>query len=581
MYVKKALDFCLIPKKKLNFIMPHQNQVMSVGTSLIPFLEHDDGNRVLMGSNMQRQALMLQKPEFPLVQTETEKFLCIDSQSTLLSKQSSRVLYISSNKIVLRCSISNVYYKKLFSNNKKVIQEKRQLKYLNKVFFINNFIKSNQNTYKTQNFVVSQKDWVKKGQILAHGLGISKGHLSLGKNLLIGYIAWNGFNFEDAIVISEKIRNNDIFTSFSIKSFRVLLLENFNEEIYLTRYIPNLNLVSIKNLKRNGLIKIGVFVRSDDILLGKIKIKKLNTLLSKLLINFFQDNIISNISLKIPKGIEGFVLKTKFIKKKGLISLVVFVQQSLKIEVGDKLAGRHGNKGIISNIVPSQDMPFLPDGTPFDILLSPLGIPSRMNVGQIFECMLGLAAINLSEVYTVFSFDEKQNINQASKNLVYNKLYKAKILTKKNWLFNFNFPGKIKILDGYSGVSYSQPVLAGYAYVLKLMHLVTDKIHSRSIGSYSAITKQPLRGKSMQGGQRMGEMEVWALEGFGSAYTLHEMVSIKSDDLKIRSKILISLAFGTNMDQSYFPETLKILVLELQSVGLNISIYSKWLRFFC
>jgi DNA-directed RNA polymerase subunit beta len=555
--------------------MPFQNQVMSVGTSLIPFLEHDDGNRLLMGSNMQRQALMLQQSEFPLVQTETERFLPLDAQSTLISRKSSKVIYVSSNKIVLRCSILNSYYKKWSSNKKKI-----KTKSLDKVFFISNFRKSNQNTCIHQNFVVNTTDWVKKGQIIAHGLGVSKGFLSLGKNLLIGYVAWNGFNFEDAIVINESLRNNDLFTSFSLKSFRVLLFQNSTEEIYLTRYVPDSRLISIKNLKKNGLIKIGAFVKKDDILLGQIKLKKLNNSLSRLLINFFHDKFIFNTSIKIPKNISGFVTKIKFTKKKGIISLVVFVKQSLRIDVGDKLSGRHGNKGIISNIVPLQDMPFLPDGTSFDILLSPLGIPSRMNVGQIFECMLGLAAINLFERYTVFSFDERQTNNQISKHLVYNKLYKAKILTKKNWLFNYNSPGKLKVFDGFSGVSYLQPILAGYSYILKLMHLVSDKINSRSIGSYSAITKQPLRGKSKQGGQRMGEMEIWALEGFGAAYTLHEMISIKSDDLIIRSRSLISLILGVNIKQSSFPETLKILVLELQSLGLNVTIYNKSLRFF-
>jgi len=294
----------------------------------------------------------------------------------------------------------------------------------------------------------------------------------------------------------------------------------------------------------------------------------------RLLNGLFQQKAMQDVSIKVPKGMKGIITKVKLNIKNNLFSIAIYISENRKIQIGDKLAGRHGNKGIISNIIAEENMPFLQDGTALDIILNPLGIPSRMNVGQIFECMLTLAAVNLSEKYQIIPFDEAQTKIEVSKNLAYNKLYEARLKSGKNWLFDLNYPGKIKILDGRTGSAYNQPVLVGYAYILKLMHLVKDKINSRLIGPYSAITKQPIRGKSRKGGQRFGEMEIWALEGFGASYLLQEIVTIKSDDLTCRSQTLIALMVGSFTPEPSCPESLKILVLELQSLALDIKIFS-------
>lgn len=328
-------------------------------------------------------------------------------------------------------------------------------------------------------------------------------------------------------------------------------------------------------MRKNGIIRIGINIKENDILIGKIKTKNKQTSIIRLLDSLFQQKTICDTSIKTPKGVSGTITKLKLNNTNKLFSITIFITENRQIAIGDKLAGRHGNKGIISTIVPEADMPFLPDGTAIDILLNPLGIPSRMNVGQIFECMLSLAAINLSEKYKLLPFDEKQSKIETSKVIVYNKLYEARNKSNKKWLFNLSSPGKTKIFDGRTGAPCNQPILIGYAYILKLMHLVKDKLNARLIGPYSAISKQPIRGKSRKGGQRFGEMEIWALEGFGAAYLLHEIITIKSDDLTTRSKALISLTVGTSIPEPSCPETLKILILELQALALEINIFSK------
>lgn len=333
-------------------------------------------------------------------------------------------------------------------------------------------------------------------------------------------------------------------------------------------------------MKKNGVIKIGTLVKENEVLIGKVQIKNRKSSLLKLLDSLFEQKVIKNASVIVPRGMTGIITRVKFNIKNNLCAIVIFMSENRKIEIGDKLAGRHGNKGIISNIVPAENMPFLQDGTPLDIILNPLGIPSRMNVGQIFECMLTLAGINLYEKYQLIPFDEKQTKKEISKSIVYNKLYEAKLKSKKDWLFNFNYPGKIKIIDGRTGLVYNQPVLVGYAYILKLMHLVKDKINSRLIGPYSAISKQPVRGKSRKGGQRFGEMEIWALEGFGASYLLQEIITIKSDDLTSRSQALIALMIGSSVSEPSCPESLKILILELQSLALDIKVFSKTNKIF-
>ena len=332
-------------------------------------------------------------------------------------------------------------------------------------------------------------------------------------------------------------------------------------------------------MKKNGIIKVGTVLKNDSILIGKIKKKNGKTMSAKLLSSIFGKDIIKDTSLKLPKGISGTVIKVKILKKKSIYSITVFIAEKRKIKLGDKIAGRHGNKGIVSKILPPEDMPYLQDGKPLDVLLNPLGIPSRMNVGQIFECLLGLASENLQEHYQIVPFQGKYEPN-ISKNIVYNKLYESRNKTKKNWLFNPNHPGKVKIFDGRNGENFKQPVAIGYAYMLKLMHLVDDKINARLTGPYSLILKQPVRGKSRNGGQRFGEMEVWAIEGFGAAYTLQELLTIKSDDLTNRTKALYSIMKGQKIPEPGIPESFKTLIIEMQCLCLDITIYSKRKRNF-
>lgn len=330
----------------------------------------------------------------------------------------------------------------------------------------------------------------------------------------------------------------------------------------------------MKNLKKNGIIKTGSIIKNQEILIGKIKTKIEKTIITKLLSTIFNKPIKKDVSLKAPKGLTGIITKVKILKKKSLYSVVIYITEKRKIQIGDKIAGRHGNKGIIAKILSQADMPYLQDGTPLDMILNPLGIPSRMNVGQILECLLTLAAVNLTEKYKLLPFDEMQK-DKTSQTIVYKKLNEARKITRKNWLFNPNYAGKSKILDGRNGKVFKQTVTIGYAYMLKLMHLVKDKINARLTGPYSLRLKQPIRGKAKNGGQRFGEMEVWAIEGFGAAYTLQELLTLKSDDLNNRSKTLFSIMKGNELPSPNIPESFKTLILELQSLCIEINIFNK------
>nr|AKL79025.1 RNA polymerase beta subunit [Euglena viridis] len=579
--IKKNQSFVTSTNKRINYISSSRNQMISIGTGLIPFLEHNDANRALMGSNMQRQALPLEKKEMPLIETGIETQIAKDSQSTIVAKQTGRVKYSSSKKIIIQ-RFEKSCKKKI--NQSIIIKLKNRIKnkynkdkniYKKTIYYLENQRKSNQNSYLEQKSIVRKNEWVKKGQIIADGTGTFQGKLSLGKNILIGYIGWEGYNFEDAIVISEKLVKNDIFTSIHIKKYKTFIINNETGEEKLTRLLPNTNLITIKNLKRNGIIKSGSIINNQEILIGKIKNTMKKTTITKMLNNIFGKDTFKDISIKAPRGFTGTVSKIKILKRKSLYSISIYVTEKRKIQVGDKIAGRHGNKGIISKILAEEDMPYLQDGTALNMILNPLGIPSRMNVGQIFECLLTLAAVQLTEKYKILPFDETQKNNQTSKNIVYKKLYEAKNKTGKTWLFKPNSPGKSKILDGRTGIPFQQPVLIGYAYMLKLMHLVKDKVNSRLTGPYSLIIKQPLRGKSRNGGQRFGEMEVWAIEGFGAAYVLQELLTIKSDDLTNRSKTLFSIMKGLEIPQPNIPESLKTLIVEIQCLCIELNIYLK------
>lgn len=349
----------------------------------------------------------------------------------------------------------------------------------------------------------------------------------------------------------------------------------------LTRYIPNSSIKTIKTLKRNGIIKIGTNINEGCILIGRTKKEKKDTNINKMINLIFKKKIIKDTSLKAPKSYKGIITKVTLSKKRDIFSITVFIAERRKIQLGDKLAGRHGNKGIISKILTRENMPYTQDGNALDIILNPLGIPSRMNVGQIFECLLTLAAVNLKEKYLIPPFDETQNNNEVSRTITYQKLHEAKKKTKKDWLFNPNYPGKTKLIDGRTGKIFNQPILVGYAYILKLTHMVEDKINSRLTGPYTLVLKQPVRGKSKNGGQRLGEMEVWAIEGYGAAYTLQEMLTIKSDDLYNRSKSMYNLIKSVNIPEPNTPESLKTLILEIQCLCLEINIFTnKNLNFF-
>lgn len=336
----------------------------------------------------------------------------------------------------------------------------------------------------------------------------------------------------------------------------------------------------MKNLRKNGLIKLGVSLKENDILVGKMKLRKEASLVTKLLNKLFLKTIALDVSLRVNKTMTGRVYRLNIYKNKSIHSICIFFIEERKIEVGDKISGRHGNKGIISKILPSYLMPYMQDGTPIDVILNPLGIPSRMNIGQIYESLLNFSAINLAERYKISSFDEMQTGNEISKRLIYEKLNESRIRTKKLWVFNPNDPGKMKLLDGRTGFCFDQKVSVGYAYMLKLMHLVKDKINSRLTGPYSIVVKQPVRGKARKGGQRFGEMEVWALEGFGAAYNLQEILTVKSDDVTNRSEFLFSIINSKILPRPNIPQSFKTLVVELQALCLDIKVYSSEKKFF-
>nr|YP_009364018.1 RNA polymerase beta subunit [Pediastrum duplex]AQU64415.1 RNA polymerase beta subunit [Pediastrum duplex] len=429
--------------------------------------------------------------------------------------------------------------------------------------------------------MVFEGDWVQEGDLLADAASSQAGELSLGQNLLIAYMPWEGYNYEDAILISERLVCEDLYTSIHIESYETETRKTKYGFEEITNRIPDISLHTreeISYLDSRGIIRIGTFVQEGTILVGKTTPiqKKFKSPYQKLLYTILEKELesVKDSSLRAPKGLKAKVIDIKILKKNILKKpeyVKIYLAEKRKIQVGDKMAGRHGNKGIVSQILPRQDMPYLPDGTPLDMVLNPLGVPSRMNVGQIYECLLGFAAKYLKEYFRITPFDEIYGA-QASRSFVFSKLYEARLKTKKKWIFNPIYPGKIKLFDGRTGETFDQAVTVGISYMLKLVHLVDDKIHARSTGPYSLVTQQPLRGRSKYGGQRLGEMEVWALEGYGAAFTLLEMLTIKSDDITGRmtlwSNILLhkEIYIGT-------PESFKVLVCELQALCLDIGLY--------
>ena len=556
--VRYKQDFIRVAPFQVDFISISPIQVVSVATSLIPFFEHDDANRALMGSNMQRQSVPLMLPQKPIVGTGLENQIAIDSGMTINAQGSGIVNSVTADYIIV----------KEYSG--------RKLKYI-----LQKYQRSNQETCINHRPIVWKGEKVKSGQMLTDGPGITSNELSLGQNVLVAYMPWQGYNFEDAILINERLVYEDVFTSIHIERYDIEIEQDDDVSEQITRNIPNLSFSEIQNLNDDGIVALGTFVRPGDILVGKIIAKNDSEQLpeAKLLRAIFGAKAkgVRDTSFRMPKGKYGRVIDRVTFNRKTKLAykfekIQVFIAQIRKIKVGDKIAGRHGNKGIISRILPRQDMPFLPDGTPVDIILNPLGVPSRMNVGQLYECLLGLAGHKLNRRFKILPFDEMY-APEVSRILINKKLRQASIENDEAWLFNPYSPGKMVLIDGRTGKEFENPITVGNAYMLKLIHLVDDKMHARATGPYSLITQQPLGGKAQHGGQRFGEMEVWALEGFGAAFTLKELLTIKSDDMQGRNETLNAIVKGQLIPKSGVPESFKVLLQELRSIGLDMSTY--------
>ncbi|MEN9245691.1 MAG: DNA-directed RNA polymerase subunit beta [Thermostichales cyanobacterium BF4_bins_65] len=562
--VRYRQEFGTARPEEVNYVQVSPVQVISVATSLIPFVEHDDANRALMGANMQRQAVPLLKPDRPLVGTGLEAQAARDSGMVVVSRTNGTVIYVAADEVVVQPD-----------------QGGDPIRYR-----LQKYQRSNQDTCLNQRPLVHKGERVVAGQVLADGSATEGGELALGQNVLIAYMPWEGYNYEDAILISERLVFDDVFTSVHIEKHEIEARQTKLGPEEITREIPNVGEEALRNLDENGIVRVGAWVKAGDILVGKVTPKGESDQPpeERLLRAIFGEKArdVRDNSLRVPNGERGRVVDVRvFTREQGdelppgaNMVVRVYVALKRKIQVGDKIAGRHGNKGIISRILPIEDMPCLPDGRPVDILLNPLGVPSRMNVGQVFECLLGWAAEHLGVRFKIMPFDEMHG-QEASRLSVEAKLREAREKTGQDWIFNDQGPytGKILLRDGRTGEFFDQPVTVGKAYMLKLVHLVDDKIHARSTGPYSLVTQQPLGGKAQQGGQRFGEMEVWALEAYGAAYILQELLTVKSDDMVGRNEALNAIVKGQPIPRPGTPESFKVLVRELQSLGLDVSIF--------
>ena len=542
-------EFLEVEREKIDFMDVSPKMVVSVATAMIPFLENDDANRALMGSNMQRQAVPLLKTEAPIVGTGMEYKAGVDSGVAVVAKEAGTVQAVSADRIVIaRDSDGSLDTYKLIK-----------------------FMRSNQGTCTNQRPIVSYNQHVEKGEVIADGPSTCGGEISLGKNVLIGFMTWEGYNYEDAVLINEKIVRDDVFTSIHVEEYEIESRDTKLGPEEITRDIPNVSEDARKDLDERGIIHIGAEVRSGDILVGKVTPKGETELTAeeRLLRAIFGEKAreVRDTSLRVPHGEYGIIVDVKVFTRENCdelspgVNMVVrcYIAQKRKISVGDKMAGRHGNKGVVSRILPSEDMPFLPDGRPLDIVLNPLGVPSRMNIGQVLEVHLGYAAAALGwkMMTPVFDGAHEQDIQELLEQAGKRR------------------DGKTILYDGRTGEAFDNPVTVGYMYFLKLHHLVDDKIHARSTGPYSLVTQQPLGGKAQFGGQRFGEMEVWALEAYGAAYTLQEILTVKSDDVVGRVKTYEAIVKGQNVPKSGVPESFKVLVKELQSLGLDIKVLNK------
>lgn len=548
-------DILTLPRERVDYMDISPKQVVSVATALIPFLENDDSNRALMGSNMQRQAVPLLIPKAPLVGTGMEHKSAKDSGVCIVSKIDGVVEKVSANEIWVRRQ--ETVDGRIVSGN----IEKHKL---------HKFMRSNQGTCINQRPLVRRGEIIKKGDILADGPSTEQGELALGQNVVVAFMTWEGYNYEDAILLSEKLVKEDVYTSIHIEEYESEARDTKLGPEEITRDIPNVGEDALRNLDERGIIRVGAEIGPGDILVGKVTPKGVTELTAeeRLLHAIFGEKAreVRDTSLRVPHGTDGIVVDVKVFTREngdelppGVNQLVrAYIAQKRKISEGDKMAGRHGNKGVIARIMPEEDMPFLPDGTPVQVVLNPLGVPSRMNIGQAFEVHLGMAAKRLGIHVATPVFDG------ARENDVFGTIEEA----------GMQLNAKTKLYDGRTGEPFEREVTVGVMYMIKLAHMVDDKIHARSTGPYSLVTQQPLGGKAQFGGQRFGEMEVWALEAYGAAYTLQEILTVKSDDVVGRVKTYESIVKGENVPEPGVPESFKVLIKELQSLGMDVKILS-------
>ena len=537
-----------IEREKVDYMDVSPKMVVSVATAMIPFLENDDANRALMGSNMQRQAVPLLVTESPIVGTGMEYKAAVDSGVAVVAREDGVVERVSADEVVIKDRNGELHSYRLIK-----------------------FLRSNQGTCINQRPVVEKGEEICKGQVVADGPATKNGEISLGKNALIGFMTWEGYNYEDAVLINEKLVRDDIYTSIHIEEYEIESRDTKLGPEEITRDIPNVADDALRELDERGIIRVGAEVRAGDILVGKVTPKGETELTAeeRLLRAIFGEKAreVRDTSLRVPHGEYGIIVDVKVFTRENCdelspgVNMVVrcYIAQKRKLSVGDKMAGRHGNKGVVSRILPQEDMPFLPDGTPLDIVLNPLGVPSRMNIGQVLEVNLGYAASQLGwKVMTpVFDGAHEEDIRACFEEA------------------GLRVDGKTELYDGRTGEQFDNPVTVGYMYYLKLHHLVDDKIHARSTGPYSLVTQQPLGGKAQFGGQRFGEMEVWALEAYGAAYTLQEILTVKSDDVVGRVKTFEAIVKGHNIPKPGIPESFKVIIKELQSLGLDVKVLDK------
>ena len=553
-------DYTSIQPQKIDYMDVSPRQVISVSASLVPFVEHDDANRALMGCNMQRQAVPLLFPEPPHVGTGMEQKTAYDSGVLIKAKRAGEVVWVESDLIKIRPSEAE---------NPLEVDEYPLLKYQ----------KTNSDTCNHQRPTVQVGEKVKKGDVIADGSATFNGELALGRNILVGFVPWNGYNYEDAVLISQRVVKEDMYTSIHIHEFQTEIRETKLGLEKITCDVPNQSEKALEHLDSEGIVLVGTKVRSGDILVGKVtpKSETETTPEFKLLNSIFGEKAkeVRDTSLKLPHGVQGVVIDIQRLKRSegdelqpGVNEQVkVIIADKRKLVVGDKMAGRHGNKGVVARILPVEDMPYLEDGTPLDVCLNPLGVPSRMNIGQLMESELGRAGQILGEFYNSPAFQTP------SQEQIAEKLKEAAEYQKAHDLAPVGMDCRQIVRDGLTGEPFVNPIFVGVIYFMKLHHLVDDKMHARSTGPYSLVTQQPLGGKAQFGGQRLGEMEVWALEAYGAANTLQEMMTIKSDDMTGRSKVYEAIVKGDPSAPIGVPESFNVLVQELRGLALDFTIY--------